>query len=163
MAIPEFVLTLRAKIGHDPMPLNGGMAAVLDERGRVLLVRRSDNHRWTLVTGCIDPGEQPAVGMLREIEEETGVIAAVERLVLVNTDDHLSSAPNGDLIWWTIFGFRCRYVSGEARVNDEESIDVGWFDPADMPALPPLHTRCLELARANEPETWFAGRAGGSE
>ena len=159
MAIPEFVLTLRAKIGHDPMPLNGGMAAVLDEQGRVLLVRRSDNHKWTLVTGCLEPGEQPAVGMLREIEEETGVIAEVERLVLLNTDDHLSSAPNGDLIWWTTLGFRCRYVSGEARVNDDESIEVGWFDPADMPALPASHARCLELALADAPETWFADRS----
>jgi ADP-ribose pyrophosphatase YjhB (NUDIX family) len=155
MAIPEFVLTLRAKIGHDPMPLNGGMAVVLDERGQVLLVRRADNGLWTLVTGCLEPGEQPATGMLREIEEETAVIAEVERLVLVNTNDHLSSAPNGDLIWWTTLGFRCRYVSGEARVNDDESIDVGWFDPADMPALPPSHARCLALALANEPETWF--------
>jgi ADP-ribose pyrophosphatase YjhB (NUDIX family) len=162
MAIPEFVLTLRAKIGHDPMPLNGGMAAVLDERGRVLLVRRSDNHKWTLVTGCLDPGEQPAVGMLREIEEETGVIAAVERLVLVNTNDHVSSAPNGDLIWWTILGFRCRYVSGEARVNDDESIDVRWADLGDLPELPPQQARALALARADEP-AWFAAGKAGSE
>jgi len=159
MAIPEFVLTLRAKIGHDPMPLNGGMAVVLDERGRVLLVRRSDNHRWTLVTGCLEPGEQPAAGMLREIEEETGVIAAVERLVMVAARDDLASAPNGDLIWWTTIGFRCRHVSGEARVNDDESIDVGWFDPADLPALPPQQAHCLELALANGPETWFAGQS----
>jgi ADP-ribose pyrophosphatase YjhB (NUDIX family) len=158
MAIPDFVLTLRAKIGHDPLPLTGGIAVVLDEHGRVLLVRRSDDHRWTLVTGCLEPGEQPAAGILREIEEETGVVAAVERLVLVDAREDLASAPNGDLIWWTSIGFRCRYVSGTARVNDDESIDVGWFDPADIPPLPLQQARCLRLALANEPETWFAGR-----
>jgi NADH pyrophosphatase NudC (nudix superfamily) len=32
---------------------------------------------------------------------------------------------------------RCRFVSGEARVNDDESLDVGWFRQQDLPELMP--------------------------
>jgi len=154
MATPEFVLTLRAKIGHDPLPLNGATTVVFDDRGRVLLVRRADDHRWTLVSGIIEPGEEPAAGALREIEEETGVIAEVERLLGIGARD-LATLHNGDQVWWTSIMFRCRHVRGEPRVNDDESIDVGWFELADLPELPRHHAHALALARADGP-AWFA-------
>jgi 8-oxo-dGTP pyrophosphatase MutT (NUDIX family) len=155
MPIPDFVKTLRAKIGRDPLPLIGVSAVVFDESGRVLLVRRADNREWTLVSGIIDPGEQPAAAAVREIEEETGVTAEVERLLAIESRD-LATLVNGDQVWWTGIGFRCRYVGGEARVNDDESIDVGWFDPAAVPDLPPHHARCLALALTDDPAAWFA-------
>jgi ADP-ribose pyrophosphatase YjhB (NUDIX family) len=154
MAIPEFVRVLRAKIGHDPLPLVGAMAVVLDERGRVLMVRRADNLQWALVTGVLEPGEEPAAGALREIEEETGVTARVERLLGVAARD-LTTLPNGDQVWWTSIMFRCRHVSGEATVNDDESVDVGWFEIDDIAGLPAQQAHCLALARAEEP-AWYA-------
>lgn len=154
MPIPEFVRTLRAKIGHDPLPLVGAMAVVFDDLGRVLLVRRADNHQWALVTGVLEPGEEPAAGALREIEEETGVIARVERLLGVAARG-LTTLPNGDQVWWTSILFRCRHVSGDPKVNDDESIDVGWFEIADIPELPPQQARCLALAQVDE-AAWYA-------
>jgi ADP-ribose pyrophosphatase YjhB (NUDIX family) len=155
MATPEFVLTLRAKIGHDPLPLNGATNVVLDDQDRVLLVRRADNHQWTLVSGIIEPGEEPAAGALREIEEETGVIAKVERLLGVGARAQPATLHNGDQVWWTSIMFQCRHVSGEARVNDDESVDVGWFAIDDLPELPAHHAHALALARTDEP-AWFA-------
>lgn len=154
MPIPEFVRTLRAKIGHDPLPLVGTIATVFDDRGRVLMVRRADNHQWTLVTGCVEPGEEPAVGALREIEEETAVVARVERLLGISALE-LATLPNGDQVWWTSILFHCHYLSGDARVNDDESIDVRWVELDQMPALPPQQARCLELAQADQP-AWYA-------
>ena len=43
--------------------------------------------------------------------------------------------PNGDQVQFTSLTFRCSVVAGEARVNDEESIDVGWFDVDDLPPM----------------------------
>ena len=76
MAIPDFVLALRAKIGHDPLWLSGVTAVVVrpssdassssdgssdgSSNVEVLLVRRADTGAWTPVTGIIDPGEEPA-------------------------------------------------------------------------------------------------------
>ena len=48
---------------------------VLDDQGRVLLVRHRNHGRWLQPGGSIEPGEDPAAAALREIREETGVEA----------------------------------------------------------------------------------------
>ena len=144
MPTPQFVLDLRASIGHQPLPLPSATAVVLDDAGRVLLVQRADNGRWALVTGCLEPGEQPAAGALREVEEETGVLVTAEQVVSVAALP-LSACPNGDQVYWLDVTFRCRAVGGEARVNDDESVDVGWFALNDLPpSLPDRHRQCIQ-------------------
>jgi ADP-ribose pyrophosphatase YjhB (NUDIX family) len=155
VAIPEFVIALRAKVGHDPLPLPGVTAVVLDADDRVLLVRRADNGQWSLVSGCLEPGEQPAVGALREVHEETGVHAVVERLVSVEALP-LAACPNGDLVHWLDVAFRCRAVGGDARVNDDESLEVGWFEVGRMPELSPREMKCLSDALSERTEPLFA-------
>ncbi|WP_026211640.1 NUDIX hydrolase [Longispora albida] len=154
MAIPEFVLALRAKVGRDPLPLPGVTAVVLDDDDRVLLVRRSDNGQWALVTGCLEPGEQPAAGALREIAEETAVEAVVESLLGVEALD-LVVCPNGDQVYWLDTAFRCRAAGGAARVGDDESLEVAWFAPEAMPELPSRHARYVALALDPEATPWF--------
>ncbi|MFF5080433.1 NUDIX domain-containing protein [Actinoplanes sp. NPDC000266] len=154
MPIPEFVVALRSKVGHDPLPLPGVIAVVLDDRGWVLLVRRSDSHEWALTTGCLEPGEQPAAGAVREVREETGVDVKAERLLAVEALD-LSVAPNGDQIHWLAIGVQCRALGGEAHVNDDESVEVAWFEPAAVPPLPPHQARCLAIALDPAAGPWF--------
>jgi hypothetical protein len=57
MPTPEFIVELRKKIGHDLLWLPGVTGVVLDADDRVLLVRRADDGRWTLVSGVLEPGE----------------------------------------------------------------------------------------------------------
>lgn len=155
MAIPDFVVALRSRIGHAPLPLPGVIAVVLDDRDRVLLVRRSDTGDWALTTGCLEPGEQPAAGAVREVREETGIEVVADRLLAVEALD-LAVAPNGDQIHWLTVGLRCRPVGGTARVNDDESVAVGWFPADQVPPLPPHQARCLALALTPGAGTWFA-------
>lgn len=154
MPTPQFILDLRTRIGTDPLPLHGVTAVVVDDDGRVLLVRRADSGKWTLVTGCLEPGEQPAEGARREIAEETGVIAAVEHLVSVAALP-LAVCPNGDQVHWLDVTFRCRAVGGKARVNDDESTEVGWFGLADLPQLPARHLACIRNALDPDPAAKF--------
>ncbi|MDN5600454.1 MAG: hypothetical protein L0G52_07965, partial [Brachybacterium sp.] len=57
IATPDFVLSLRERIGHELLWMPGVTALVLDpERTRMLAVRRADDGAWTPVTGIIDPG-----------------------------------------------------------------------------------------------------------
>jgi 8-oxo-dGTP pyrophosphatase MutT (NUDIX family) len=145
MPTPQFVLDLRTKIGHDMLWLPGVTAVVFDDQGRVLLVQRADNRRWALVTGMLEPGEQPAVGALREVEEETGVIAEAERLLNVTVLPPVKYH-NGDR-WQSLnVTFRCHALSGEARVNDDESIDVGWFPLDELPDLVDRHRTYVNQA-----------------
>lgn len=141
MPTPQFVLDLRKKIGSAPLWLPGAGAVVYDDAGRVLLGKRADTGRWTIITGMVEPGEEPAVGLRREVFEETGVEVEVEVLLGVGVVGPVTF-PNGDVVTFLNHDFRCRYVSGEARVNDDESSDVRWFP---LKALPPLNPRHLEL------------------
>ncbi|HET8880142.1 MAG TPA: NUDIX domain-containing protein [Arthrobacter sp.] len=146
MATPDFILKLREKIGHETLWIPGARAVVFDDDGRVLLGQRADNGRWGLITGILEPGEEPAPGLLREVLEETGVVAEAQRLVSVDTVGP-TVYPNGDSCHFLTLVFRCRYVSGEARVNDDESLAVGWFHPEDFPELLPGHLEAINLAR----------------
>ena len=96
MATPDFILKLRARIGHEALWIPGARAVVFDGTGRVLLGQRADNGQWGLITGILEPGEEPATGMLREVLEETGVVAAAERLVSVDAVGP-TTYPNGDV------------------------------------------------------------------
>lgn len=131
MPTPPFILELRRHIGHAPLWLMGANALIL--RGdEVLLVRRSDTGEWSPVSGIVDPGEHPSVTVVREAMEEAGVVIEVERMLWAVLTDVITYA-NGDVTQYLDHGFRCRFVSGDAHVGDEESSAVGWF-PVD--ALP---------------------------
>lgn len=59
----------------------GAACAVFDDDGRVLLSRRGDLDVWNLPGGRLDAGERLAAAAAREVHEETGVAAHVERAV----------------------------------------------------------------------------------
>lgn len=147
MPIPDFVARLRAHIGHEPLWLSSATAVVLDDGGRVLLGRRSDTGRWALPGGIIDPAEQPADAAIREVFEETGVIAVPERLIAVTVSPPFSY-PNGDEVQYLNVVFRCRAVGGVARVNDAESLEVGWHPFESLPEISTRTARSLQLAMA---------------
>jgi 8-oxo-dGTP pyrophosphatase MutT (NUDIX family) len=151
---PDFVLRLREKIGHDPLPLVGVVAVVLDQDARVLLTLRRDTERWALIGGIVEPGEQPAIAAVREVLEETGIDAVVERLVSVISDPP-AQYPNGDQVQFLTLLFVLRYVSGEAAVSDDENLEVGWFALDDRPALTELNEARLANALAPPSPTSF--------
>lgn len=59
MPVPEFVAALRRHVGHAPLWLSGVSVVVRDDDGRLLLTRRADNGRWAVVSGVLEPGEEP--------------------------------------------------------------------------------------------------------
>src|SRR6266496_793258 len=64
---------LRETIFSRSSPLVAGTAAIIDDDGKMLLMRRSDNRLWNMPGGILEVGETPAAGVVRETLEETGV------------------------------------------------------------------------------------------
>jgi 8-oxo-dGTP pyrophosphatase MutT (NUDIX family) len=159
MAIPEFIRDIREKAGDTLLFLPGVVTVVFDDRGRILLNRRADSGKWALISGIPDPGEQPAEAAVREIEEETGVHAVVERVLSIFTNEPVTYG-NGDRAQYIDIVLRCRATGGEARVNDDESLEVGWFALDELPPLGPIARGRIDLALRDEP-TWFAPAAAG--
>ena len=142
--VPEFVVELRRKIGHDRLWLTGLCAVVTDDQGRLLLTHRADTGRWALPSGVLEPGEQPAPAIVREIAEETRVHVEVTRLAAVVSDRTPFTLPNGDICQYLTLTFACRYLSGTAAVGDDENTAVAWF-PLD--GLPQIDDRNRERLR----------------
>src|SRR3978361_1487991 len=115
MPVPAFIVALPRPAGPAPPGLSGVSGVVFDDDGRLLLTRRADTGRWAVVSGIIEPGEQPGVALAREITEETGVGVHVERLVSVLALDP-AEYPNGDRVQFLDLTFACRRVAGTARV-----------------------------------------------
>ena len=135
--------------------LPGVTAVVLDDAGRLLLGQRADDGSWALIAGVMDPGEQPAEAVVREVYEETGVHVVPERITSVLTQPP-NTYPNGDQTEFVDITFRCRAVGGEARVNDDESLAVGWFALADLPPINALNHRRIAWAVSGATGAWFS-------
>ncbi|WEH31975.1 NUDIX domain-containing protein [Streptomyces sp. AM 4-1-1] len=155
--IPDFVAALRAAVGPDHLLwLPGVNAVVRDEEGRVLLHRRSDTGEWSLLSGILEPGEAPAAGAVREVEEETGIRVVVERLAAVTVSPEVRH-PGGDLAQYLELVFACRPADPDqvARVADEESLEVGWFAPDALPPVRDSVRERIALALADDSRAFF--------
>jgi len=132
--VPEFIRSLRARVGAELLWLPGVTGVVFDDTGRVLLGQRSDTGEWALPSGIPEPGEQMAQALAREVTEETGVEVVVERLLGIWTQPPMTY-PNGDRCQFVDHAFQCRAVGGVAHVADDESLAVAWSAVADLPEL----------------------------
>jgi 8-oxo-dGTP diphosphatase len=154
MPASDYVRNLRARVGHELIMFPTVSAIVLNDRGEVLLHQRSDNGQWGLIAGLMDPGEQPADAVVREVEEETAVQVKIERLAGVVSHD--VTYPNADVCQMVNIFFRCRAVGGDARINDTESLAVGWFPLDGLPELNSFTSRMLTLALDDDAPPYFA-------
>ena len=153
MPTPEFVQSLRARIGTHPLWLSGATAVVFrdGEAGEeILLVRRADNGAWSPVCGIVDPGEEPHEAALREVREEAGVVAEVDRLVWMSVTDPVVYE-NGDETQYIDHTFRCRWVSGDPYPADGENTDARFFRVDDLPGMPPVPADRARVAIVNRP------------
>jgi 8-oxo-dGTP pyrophosphatase MutT (NUDIX family) len=146
--VPDFILELRRLVGHHPLWLPA-VTAVVRRGDEVLLVRRADDGAWTPVTGILDPGEEPAVAAAREVLEETGVTARVDRLAGTGVQPTVTY-DNGDRAAYLDLTFACTWESGEPHPADDESVDARWFGLTGLPAMSGLMVERIEAATSDE-------------
>lgn len=107
-------------------------AVVHDGAGRILLVRRANPPGaglWSIPGGKVEPGEDDAAAVAREVAEETGLrvepgaaLGSVER-----------PAPGGGI--FVIADLVCRVTGGTLAAGDDAA-DAGWFAAAELATLP---------------------------
>ena len=79
---------------------------------------------WGLPKGAVEVGEQPEEAALREVREETGLVAEIR-------------APLGDISYWFVWGgervskrvsfYLMEAVGGDVSEHDHEMEEVRWF------------------------------------
>ena len=69
----DAITPLKATLFDRMSPVVTGAAAVINQTGQLLLMRRADNGLWVMPGGQLEVGESPAAGVVRETLEEPGV------------------------------------------------------------------------------------------
>ena len=125
---------LRDTIFSRASPLVAGTAAVIDEDGKILLMRRSDNRLWNMPGGILEVGETPAAGVVREALEETGVRCAPIALVGVYDNRMWETGVIQHLYKFT---FLCKPIDAEQLREPAshaiETLEIGWFAENALP------------------------------
>jgi ADP-ribose pyrophosphatase YjhB (NUDIX family) len=111
---------------------------------KLLFVRQTYppfDQMWSFPTGLPDPEETLDEAVLREIQEETGIVARVEGLLAV----HHADWAQGPFLWVV---FLCTHRAGEPAPDGVENDRAAYLGPAELAALdaaqivPP----CAEIA-----------------
>jgi ADP-ribose pyrophosphatase YjhB (NUDIX family) len=97
--------------------------------GRIVLIQRRDNGKWSLPGGMIDWGEDIPTSVERELDEETGLnLLKINRLVGVYSD------PERDPRFHSICIVVEADVDGQFQIKDTlEVMDVEAFLPHQLP------------------------------
>jgi 8-oxo-dGTP diphosphatase len=110
----------------------GAASAAIFRGGEVLLIERGKEGPfqglWSLPGGRIEPGEPVRAAALREVGEETGVVA--ELVGVLDIHDVIRRHPAGDLAsHYLLAVFYGRWVSGEPVAGDDAT--AARFIPLD--------------------------------
>lgn len=110
-------------------------AIVVDDRGRLLMIHRTDNNLWAIPGGGHDVGESISDTVVREVREETGIdVEVVELSGIYTNPQHVIAYSDGEVRQQFSMCFRARPVGGELRTSDESKA-VRWVDPQDLDSL----------------------------
>ncbi|OKI12112.1 NUDIX domain-containing protein [Streptomyces sp. CB03911] len=131
-----------------PMPnrlVVAASAVVTDVDGRILLQRRTDNGFYALPGGTMDLGESLPATAVREVREETGLDVEITGLVGTYTDPrHIIAYSDGEVRQQFNVCFTARITGGSLQLSNE-STDLRFVAPEDIPGLPLHHTQRLRL------------------
>lgn len=118
-----------ARLAEEFVVVEAAGGVVVRDDGAMLMIRLRD--RWDLPKGHVEAGESDSVAALREVEEETGIIAELcDTEPLTATWHAYDTYGRWELKrtrWW-----RMRYIGGEPKAQAEEGITaVAWMTTAE--------------------------------
>src|SRR5690606_28223849 len=103
----------------------GVAGAVMDEQGRVLLVRQRYMSGWRLPGGGVDRGEAPETALLRELGEEVGLSGGAT---------HFLGLYNRRAGWASNVVALYRVTGGRVNFRPNfEVLEICFADPANPP------------------------------
>ena len=139
---PESGLTPVDPEGQDRPPSArtrlGSYAVSVDGDGRILLCRLSADEveagAWTLPGGGVEYGEHPDDAVLRELQEEAGLIGRIDDVLGIFSRVYpRSRAAGGADLHFVGLLYRITHIGGELRDEIDGSTDTcAWFRPDEL-------------------------------
>ena len=101
--------------------------------GKVLIAKRIKPSIWSLPGGRVEPGETLAEAAIRELFEETGVVAEALGLAGETEVIRRDKASGAIIARFHIHAFAARWKAGEAKPGPEAAA-VAWIAPREIAA-----------------------------
>lgn len=112
-------------------------AIVTNDKGEILVHRRTDNDLWALPGGGMELGESITDTVVREVYEETGLHVAPRYVIAVYSDPkHVFAYSNGEVRQEFSVCVSCDIVDGTLKLSNESKelqfIAIDSVDNLDM-------------------------------
>jgi len=130
----------------------GVRAAVLDDAGRVFLIRHTYVPGWHLPGGGVETGETALAALRRELAEEARIDVAAEP-PLYGIYFNARASRRDHVLLYVVRDFRVI----EPKMPDREIAEAGFFPISQLPdgATPATRRRLAEIASGAAPSaTW---------
>jgi ADP-ribose pyrophosphatase YjhB (NUDIX family) len=146
---------MRKLVGHRTLIQCAASIICIDESGRLLLGKRSDNHQWCYSGGAIEIDERVEDCAKRELYEEMGLIAEELEFFCINSGPETHYIyPNGDEVSNVEAVYLCRRWQGEPKSLDGEMLELRFFscDEIDLfEVMPTVRHVIADYIRSVQP------------
>lgn len=133
MIMSGYIMELRKIVGHRTLIQCAASVIIIDEEGKVLLGKRSDNQKWGYAGGSVEIDEKVEDCAKRELFEEMGLIAEELEFFYINSGPEVHYIyPNGDEVSNIEIIYLCRRYHGTIRMQDDEMTELRFFRPDEI-------------------------------
>lgn len=136
-------------VGNQMLIIPAARGVLFNQKGQVLLVRRSDNDEWAMPAGSIELGESIYDCLKREVWEETGLDVISAHPIAIYTDPryNFKTMFGGEHQMFTVVFLVNEWI-GKRQKETDETIDARFFDLGNLPAIPAFYIETLEDIKA---------------
>jgi 8-oxo-dGTP pyrophosphatase MutT (NUDIX family) len=113
-----------------------GARLVIFRGDELLLQKRTDFQKWSFIGGTAEEGESLTQTIKREVQEEVGIQIEDPLPFGFSSNPQVGTVtyPNGHRCQYFVLIYACERFSGTPRIADEESSDIRWFSPDQLPS-----------------------------
>ena len=123
-SVTRFFRTVQWLFGASTM---GVRTLVVDELGQILLIKHTYMPGWHFPGGGVLRGEPTRIAAMRELLEETGVVAD-EKIELFGVYFHRVMLANDYIVLYVVK----KFTSGPVSLGGEIA-EIQWFSPENLP------------------------------
>lgn len=150
-----YIAEMRKIVGHKTLIQCAASIICVDDQGRILLGKRSDNKMWGYSGGAIEIDEYVEDCAKRELFEEMGLTAEELEFFYVNSGPEAHYIyPNGDEVSNFEIIYICRKWHGTPKSQDGEMEELRFFSPHEIDLSqisPPIrHVVAAYINKVNE-------------
>ena len=104
---------------QEDRPRVGLGVIVVNRDGKVLIGKRKGGHApyYSIPGGQLDLGETFEAGAIREVKEETGIEAEIEKSL--GFDEDFEPDKHGEITHYIFLVYKAKYISGELKPDDD--------------------------------------------